>query len=88
MKLIHAIILALAATSSILAQSPYERERVLLKEQRDKSTATALEPINRRYKAAVEQLVSRATQAKDLEAAEWQTGKNDAYPVSALKVIK
>jgi len=62
-------LIAIIAMSSLWAQSPYERELQMLKEQRDKSTADALDPINRRYKAAVEQLVSRATQAKDLEVA-------------------
>ncbi len=69
MKHICTAIITFAALSSLLAQSPYEKELQLLKEQRDKSAEAAVDPINRRYKAAVEQLVSRATQAKDLETA-------------------
>jgi hypothetical protein len=51
------------------AESPYERDMNQLKEQRDKAVAAATIPINRRYKESLEDLLRRATQANDLDAA-------------------
>ena len=51
------------------AESPYERDLAQLRAQRDKSLAAATEPINRRFKESLEDLLRRATQANDLEAA-------------------
>lgn len=51
------------------ADSGYQRELAELSAQRDKAIAEASEPINRRYQAALEQLLRRATQANDLDAA-------------------
>ncbi len=62
-------IVFLASASSIFAQSLFERDLQQLKDQRDKAITAATDPINRRYKAAVEQLIGRATQSKDLETA-------------------
>ena len=50
------------------AESPIVRELDMLNEQRSKAAATALAPINQKYKAALEQMLKRATQAKDADA--------------------
>ncbi len=55
--------------ASLFAQSPIERELAQAKEQRDKALTTAAEPIQRKYQATLEQLLRRAMQANDLEAA-------------------
>ena len=62
-------ILALTPTSPIRAESPFEREFKQLREQRDKTVAAAVEPINRKYQASLDQLLRRATQGNDLETA-------------------
>ena len=66
---INAFVAFTAATSPLFAQSHFDRELQQLKEQRDKSLAAAADAINRRYQSALEQLLGRATQAKDLESA-------------------
>ncbi len=63
------ILLAAAAIANLRAETPAERELKLLHEQRDKAVAAAVEPIHRKYQAALEQLLRRATQANDLETA-------------------
>ena len=63
-------IAAFAAFSALLhAESPYLREFNLLQEQRDKAVTAAIEPVNRRYQASLEQLMRKATQANDLDTA-------------------
>ena len=64
-----AILLAVSATCILRAETPTEREFKLLQDQRNKAIAAADEPINRRYQAALEQLLRRATQSNDLETA-------------------
>ena len=51
------------------AQAPFDRDFNLLREQRDKAAAVAMDPINRRYQAGLEQLFRRATQGSDLDTA-------------------
>ena len=51
------------------AQSSYERDLVKLTEDRDKALIAASEPIHRKYKALLEQLMQRATRDQDLNAA-------------------
>ena len=51
------------------ADSAFERDVKQLSKQRDKEIEAAVEPINRRYQAALEQLLRRATQANDLDSA-------------------
>jgi hypothetical protein len=68
MKTLARSILLLAAGTA-LAESPFERELAQLTAQRDKEISAANEPINRRYKQAMEGLLRRATQANDLDAA-------------------
>lgn len=60
---------AFGAVSAVAADSPFERDLKQLTEQREKALATAVDPINRRYQASLDQLLQRATQAKDLDAA-------------------
>ena len=70
MKYHATVFLLLAITASALhAESTFEREFKQLREQRDKAMAAAADPINRRYQAALEQLLRRATQGNDLETA-------------------
>jgi hypothetical protein len=69
-SLLTSIAAALVATSvPILAASPIEQEFKQLQQQRDKAIADATDPINRRYQVALEQLLRKATQANDLDAA-------------------
>ena len=55
--------------SSLQAETPFEREYKLLRDQRDKAIAAAIDPINRRHQASLDQLLRRATQGNDLETA-------------------
>ena len=69
MKLIL-VFLSIALTAiSGFAESQAERDLKQLTDQRDKAVAAATEPINRRYKTSLEQLLQRAIQSKDLDAA-------------------
>ena len=61
--------LQFALTPPLFAESQLEREHKALKEQHDKDIALAAEPINRRYRAALEQLLRRATQGNALDTA-------------------
>ncbi len=49
------------------AGTAVDQELTLLKQQREKAVATAIEPIERRYQESLEQMLRRALQAKDLE---------------------
>lgn len=53
----------------LFGQGAYDRELKELTEERDRALASASEPINRRYKASLEQLLRKATQNNDLQAA-------------------
>jgi hypothetical protein len=65
---IGAIILLIRVTTSD-AQTSFERDLATLDEQHDKAIASAIEPIERRYQAALEQLMQRATLNTDLDTA-------------------
>lgn len=88
----------IAATTSLYAESPFERELADLKAQRDKALAAAIDPINRRYQASLEPLLRRATQANDLTAAlkiKAEQGESipapapsDKFDASIQKVLK
>ena len=69
MKYVSAILLLLSAIVQLRAQAPFERDFNTLREQRDKAAAAAMDPINRRYQAGLEQLFRRATQGSDLDTA-------------------
>jgi hypothetical protein len=56
------------APTILFAQSSYERELKQLGEQRDKALAAAAQPINRNYQAALQNLLLRASQNKDVAA--------------------
>ena len=55
-------------STAILAQSPLETEVNQLKEKRDKDLASAVQEINVSYQSALEQLLTRATESKDVQA--------------------
>jgi hypothetical protein len=63
------VLLIFSFSSPARAESPIEREFKQLKQQREKALAAAAEPINRRYKDSLDQLLRRATQGNDLAAA-------------------
>ncbi len=73
--------LAIAAPAG--ADSAFEREFAQLKEQREAARAAALEPIERRYQAALEQLLRRATQGSDLDTAVKVKEELDNFPSSS-----
>ena len=50
------------------ADSQIIRELTTLNEQREKAVATALAPINQKYMTALDQLLKKATQARDEQA--------------------
>ena len=68
---ITAAIIAFATTASqpCADDLPFVKELEQLQKQRDKDIAAAIEPINRRYQASLEQLSRKATQANALDAA-------------------
>ncbi|OYV06650.1 MAG: hypothetical protein CFE26_05125, partial [Verrucomicrobiales bacterium VVV1] len=63
------IIFVSAISQTMFAQSQLDREFTQLQEQKEKALAAAVEPVNRRYQAALEALLRRATQAGDLPTA-------------------
>ncbi len=67
--LIAILVSLLGLQFSTRAETPFERDFMQLREQRDRALATASEPINRRYKESLDQLLRRATQANDLDTA-------------------
>jgi hypothetical protein len=76
----------LATAALVCAQSlSYLRDLNQLREQHDQAKAAAIEPLERRYQASLEQLLKRATQGNDLDTAikireelEKYPGANDA----------
>jgi hypothetical protein len=62
-------VLCLVAVDVAFAVTDGAREFDQLTLERDRALAAASEPINRRYQAALEQLLRRATQANDLDTA-------------------
>jgi hypothetical protein len=72
MKPTHQLIIAsslILLVTAVRAESPSERDLKQLKEQYDKTIAVTIEPHSKRYKASLEQLLKRATQANELDAA-------------------
>jgi hypothetical protein len=72
MKPLHALVIlgcAVLSTSSLLAESDIAREMHLLQDDYNKAVTAATEPLTRRYQASLEQLLKRATTAKDTESA-------------------
>ena len=68
-NILVAVLAFVAMTSQIFAESEFERECKQLKSQRDKDIASASEPIDRRYKDSLEQLLRSATLSNDLDGA-------------------
>ena len=56
-------------TGPLLAESAFVRELDQLKDQHARAVAAATEPLKRRQQGLLEQLLRRATQANDLDAA-------------------
>lgn len=69
MKLIIVLLSIPVLSAFSYAQSQYEKELSQLTEQRDKAVAAATDPINRKYREALEQMLKKAMQASDLEGA-------------------
>ena len=69
MKLTIVFAATLSLVFSVLAESPYERELTELTAQRDKALLAVSEPVYRRYRTSLEQLLRKAHQANDLDAA-------------------
>ena len=76
-------VLALGSACSAFAQSQYERELNQLNQERDKALLTATEPVYRRYRVSLEQLLRKATQANDLDAAVKIKAQFSAIPATA-----
>lgn len=75
--------LFLATAALVYAQTSYERDLAALREQRDQAKAAAIEPIERRYQAALEQLLKRATQGGDLDSALKIKDELEKFPSSS-----
>ena len=68
-QIIISLILAASTPFTSLCASEYQRESEKLTQERDRAVAAATEPIQRIYKTALETMLQRATEAKDLEGA-------------------
>jgi hypothetical protein len=69
-KSITAVLIGITSTATLLSgNSPYESDLRQLEQQHAAAVATAVEALNRRYQADLEQLLKRATQNNDLDAA-------------------
>jgi hypothetical protein len=67
--ILPALFALVAIGQPLFAQSELDRELTQLQEQHEKTLATVAEPVNRRHQAALESLLRRATQARDLQTA-------------------
>jgi hypothetical protein len=86
--LILTLAIAIAATSWVRAESPFERDFLQLKAQRDRAAATALAPIEQRYREELKKLLQRAIQGNDLSAAlkiKGAFGKPNGVPDDAIE---
>jgi hypothetical protein len=63
------LLVVCVSTAASFGDAALERELKLLVEQREKALAAAAAPIDARFKVAADQLLRRATQAGDLDAA-------------------
>ena len=63
------ILISLLLGSLSFAQSSFERDLAKLTEDRDKALVRASDPIHRKYKELLEQLMQRATRNGDLDTA-------------------
>jgi len=63
------VVVSLMSVSDLAAESAFERDLKLLKEQREKAIAAATDPVERQYKAGLEQLLKKATAGNDLDTA-------------------
>lgn len=60
---------AILSTSPLLAETDIAREMNQLQDQHITEVNAAIKPLNRRYQSSLEQLLRRATQAKDADTA-------------------
>ena len=60
---------AVVMVPMLMAESPTERAFTQARAERDKAAAVVLEPVNRRYKDALDKLYRQAIEASDLETA-------------------
>jgi hypothetical protein len=63
------ILISLLLAPACFAQSSFERDLTKLTEDRDKALVRVSDPIQRKYKESLEQLMQRATRNGDLDAA-------------------
>lgn len=80
------LITLLALASTFAAETQHAAELARLREQQVKAAQAALEPLTRRYRAALEDLMKRATGARDLETAVKIKEELDAMAVNAPAV--
>ena len=73
----------LSVTISASAESTFESELKVHAEIKDKALLAATDPIYRRYRTSLEQLLRQATQANDLEAAVKIKAAISAIPIAA-----
>ena len=64
-----AVFFGVTLAGRLLAESPYEAQAKQLQDRRDAEVRAAVDPINKRYRAELEKLLKKATQANDLDAA-------------------
>jgi hypothetical protein len=79
-----AIIVALFAQTALCVESPVERDLAKLRSDRDRAVAAATDPIQRKYKSQLEQLLRRAMRNEDLGAAVKIKEAIEAIPASVL----
>jgi hypothetical protein len=80
-SLLPFILAALIAVPVAFAESTYEREMKLLRDQRDKAVADATKALNARYQQSLDLVYRRALQAKDPTADALKTELETLGPV-------
>lgn len=73
--------------SASLAGTSVEEELKQLQQQREKAVAAAVDPIDRKYQEALEQMLRRALQAKDVEGAIKIQGLLSSLPGEVAKQL-
>lgn len=77
----------LFSASPILAGTSVEEELKQLQQQREKAVAAAMEPIERKYQEALEQMLRRALQSQDMESATKVQGLLASLPKVAARQL-
>src|ERR1700744_1129807 len=68
-KITYLALTLISIAPLVFAGSEYDRQLAELTAERDKAISEANEPINRRYQAALQDLLRKATMSNDLDAA-------------------